>query len=1175
MRSWVARFLLTMSLAASITGGVAAWYAFTRQPLPAVEVWAILTFVITMISAGVVVFSSGARARFTQKAHLLSKVYEESIEPIFLVNRKGKAMMVNKAAVDFARKHDPIILDMLSALIVRDDEAGGQKLAKLNDSLLDLLPFEESVTLQLPNGALKRVHLMTTPLPSEGVSILRISATGSSSATETGVSYEMSQIMDQFPVGIYLLDEADRIVYINQTMASWLGTTPASLIAQNIPIKQFIQRKGESEADGTVHYMLKGKDGVRVSVTVNEVTHTAGQTGGLVTRDDLMQEDWQSALRKSKVLFKRFFEEAPIGIVLVDLEGKITDSNRIFQEYVNGDKAGQTLSSCINGADRPKLAAKMAEAISVGDTAEPVEITIGTDNQSVVSVYAGRMEDDQETVFGLMLHLIDVTEQKSLEEQFVQSQKMQAVGQLAGGVAHDFNNLLTAMIGYCDLLMERHRPGDPSFSDINQIKQNSNRAANLVRQLLAFSRQQRLHPTVLNVTDLLSDMQNMLDRLLGENVHFDIDHGRDLWPLVSDHTQVEQVILNLCVNARDAMDANGDLTIKTRNVEIERPYKRGAEVMPAGDYVKIDVADTGSGISPDILERIFEPFFSTKDVGSGTGLGLSTVYGIIKQSKGYIFVDSVVGQGTTFSLYFPRHIPDEKELAAAREKEESDSGEPNDLTGNEVILFAEDEDPVRAFTTRALSNRGYTILGAGTGEGALEKMEEHGGSPDLVISDVMMPGMDGPTFMRAIRDLHPDLPIICISGYSEGATAEKLDHLDNVYFLAKPFSLNAVVHMVRQVLDRAAKPIVYDEVTDGPLEEIAVASTLKGSETDEGTQVSEDDIASDPVIQESEVGDRFDADGPLDIDELGSPEENDLLPPLEEDDETEGADKPDSEDGEDDETGAPEEGSEVESPLPEEEEEAPNEEPETPDVLQPIIEPLEPSESSAPSESSEPSERGPLSIIQPKDDLDNIPQEDEAADEAEETPPVEVVEPAPLEEDMPADIQEEAIPEKPDPVQDTPPEPAEETPEEAPETPEEAPETPAPHSLIQEGEKLPAVILYAEDEAPVRTFTQRALEKKGYTIISGASGEEALAAYKKYGQPVDMLLTDVMMPGMDGPTLIDHMRELQPAIKILVVSGYSEASLRERVSNDKGLKFLPKPFSLKEIVTEVEGILSE
>jgi two-component system cell cycle sensor histidine kinase/response regulator CckA len=395
-----------------------------------------------------------------------------------------------------------------------------------------------------------------------------------------------------------------------------------------------------------------------------------------------------------------------------------------------------------------------------------------------------------------VVYALETTEQRALEAQWAQGQKMQAIGQLAGGVAHDFNNVLTAIIGFSDLLLANHRPTDPSFQDIMNIKQNANRAAGLVRQLLAFSRRQTLRPTMLTLSDVLADLTILLDRLLGEKVQLSVVHGRDLWPVMADVNQLEQVVINLAVNARDAMPESGRLEISTRNVPADQVAAFAHKGMPPADYVLIEVKDTGTGMPPEVMEKIFEPFFSTKEVGKGTGLGLSTVYGIVKQTGGYIYPISEVGVGTTFQIFLPRHIPSPETV----EKKKQEQTAVTDLTGNATILLVEDEVAVRAFAARALQSRGYTVHEAGSGTEALEVMEETGGTIDLVVSDVVMPEMDGPTLLRELRKTRPDLKIIFVSGYAEDAFKKNLPENEQFNFLPKPFSLKDLATTVKETL---------------------------------------------------------------------------------------------------------------------------------------------------------------------------------------------------------------------------------------------------------------------------------------------------------------------------------------------------------------------------------------
>jgi two-component system cell cycle sensor histidine kinase/response regulator CckA len=500
--------------------------------------------------------------------------------------------------------------------------------------------------------------------------------------------------------------------------------------------------------------------------------------------------------------FQRFFAQAPIGIALVDRCGRFVEANRAVGALFGRephDLIGRELTGLLGTADRAGVASVLA---ANGDIPpEPIEVQLDGPSERTLVVFLGRLDTGDETEAAAALHFIDVTERKNLERQFAQSQKMQAVGQLAGGIAHDFNNLLTAMIGFCDLLLLRCRPGDPSFADIMQIQQNASRAANLVRQLLAFSRQQALQPRILDITDILVELSHLLRRLIGENIEFEIVHGRDLGLIKVDHGQFEQVIINLVINARDAMPGGGRLTIRTRTAAHADPHRRGHEVMPPGEYILVEVADTGVGIPAAHLERIFEPFFSTKESGSGTGLGLSTVYGIVRQTGGFVFVDSVPGCGSNFQIYLPRCRVDE--LPAVR-RDSSEPAAPKNLTGRGWVILVEDDDPVRMFAARALRSKGYTVVEAKSGETALEQIRGAADTIDLLITDVVMPDIDGPQLVREVRELDPSIKMIFISGYAEDAFRQRLDSERDIHFLAKPFTLKQLATKVKEVLTTRA-----------------------------------------------------------------------------------------------------------------------------------------------------------------------------------------------------------------------------------------------------------------------------------------------------------------------------------------------------------------------------------
>ena len=636
----------------------------------------------------------------------------------------------------------------------------------------------------------------------------------------------LADLLDNAPIGFYSVDGAGHFRFVNRTLAQWLGSTPSELLTGGARLNDFLagapvagtpawspfraQKVGAQRGE----VVLKTRQDRIVPAWIAQ--NFVGSGGELRTRSvvcDLTPErEWKSALRSFE-RFRRCFANAPVGIALLDRSGRFEEANRAVGELFGTSPQslkGRQLIELLNATDRDRVAAKLAAAADGTVDPEPVEVRPMRPGDKTLVLFLGRLDDpgdrglgpdvstEREPGEGLTLHFIDVTEQKNLEIQFAQSQKMQAIGQLAGGVAHDFNNLLTAMIGFCDLLLLRSPPSDPSFADIMQIKQNANRAANLVRQLLAFSRQQTLQPRVLNITDILYELRHLIERLIGEHIDLEVVHGRDLGLVKADQGQFEQVIINLAVNARDAMPGGGTLTIRTANVRQERQLRRGHESMPAGNYVLIEIADTGVGIPKENLARIFDPFFSTKKVGSGTGLGLSTVYGIVKQTGGFVFASSAPGHGAVFQIYLPRCEP-----ADAAQPARPDVGEvaaAKDLTGHGTIMLVEDDDPVRIFGARALRNKGYKVIEARSGEAALDLIRNAAESINLLITDVVMPHMDGPGLVREVRDINPEMKVIFISGYTEDAFRQRLDSDVGIEFLPKPFSLKELAAKVRDVL---------------------------------------------------------------------------------------------------------------------------------------------------------------------------------------------------------------------------------------------------------------------------------------------------------------------------------------------------------------------------------------
>jgi two-component system cell cycle sensor histidine kinase/response regulator CckA len=619
--------------------------------------------------------------------------------------------------------------------------------------------------------------------------------------------------LDHAPAGFFSADAQGRVQYINSTLADWLGYDLAGFEPGDIGLVDFIRGDGASllmrGRDGEIQTEIIDIDLVRRNGTVFPVRllHRAarlaegelGETRTLVL-DRTRAIPSEEELRASEVRFSRFFNDTPFAIATLDSEGRIIRTNapfgRIF-DWSGSEKSLELhpLSELIAELSRPALAEAIAQAVRHRSEIEPVDAQLASRADHAVRLYISGSEQSAGSPERVNVYALDMTEQRKLEAQFAQGQKMQAVGQLAGGVAHDFNNVLTAIIGFSDLLLLKHKPGDPSFNDIMSIKQSANRAAGLTRQLLAFSRRQTLRPQLLEVPQHLDDLTVLLKRLIGEQISLSVEHGRGIWPVKADLVQLEQVVVNLVVNARDAMPNGGTITLRTANVTAADSAHYDYVGMPAADYVLIEVEDTGTGMPPEVLEKIFEPFFSTKELGKGTGLGLSTVYGIIKQTGGFIYPESVVGRGTIFRIFLPRYLPAEGEMP-----QKAAAAPVKDLTGHERILLVEDEESVRAFSARALKTTGYEVFEADSGEEALEVLDEIDNRIDLIISDVVMPEMDGPQLLVKVRERIPDVKVIFVSGYAEESVRKDIADDRSVEFLPKPYSLDQINTKVKEVL---------------------------------------------------------------------------------------------------------------------------------------------------------------------------------------------------------------------------------------------------------------------------------------------------------------------------------------------------------------------------------------
>jgi two-component system cell cycle sensor histidine kinase/response regulator CckA len=635
------------------------------------------------------------------------------------------------------------------------------------------------------------------------------------------------EYLDHAPCGFFSVNPAGEIAYVNATLANWLDYDLAEIGSGGLKLTDIVSGDGASLLTSIVpvpgevktevfdiDLRMRGGKTVPVRLYHKLAFGADGMAGASRTLVISRARDERSdPERAAEARFMRFFDRTPMAIATVDRGGNVVGANARYAKLaqsLNGEGgAAKSIFRAVNPRDRGLLIAAINHAAEGQGDIAPVEVMLDGTKERFAQFFVTTVEKDERDAETAIVYMLETTERRALENQINQSQKMEMVGQLAGGIAHDFNNVLSAIMMANDFLLNAHKPTDPSFQDIMQIKQNATRAATLVRQLLAFSRRQTLRPQVLDLGDALSDLTMLLRRLIGEKVKLDLVHGRDLWPVKVDVSQFEQVIVNLAVNARDAMPDGGKLIIRTANVSTDEAAQLANKGMPSADYVKIEISDTGTGIPAEILDKIFEPFFSTKEVGKGTGLGLSTVYGIVKQTGGFVYVDSKPGEGTTFRIYLPRHRQEQevapeaqagngtaKETAAATE-----AAKPKpDLTGQGTILLVEDEDGLRSLNARGLRSRGYSVIEAANGVEAIEALEERQGAVDLVVSDVVMPEMDGPTLLKEMRIRNPDLKIIFVSGYAEDAFEKSLPENQQFAFLPKPFTLTQLVAAVKETI---------------------------------------------------------------------------------------------------------------------------------------------------------------------------------------------------------------------------------------------------------------------------------------------------------------------------------------------------------------------------------------
>ena len=508
---------------------------------------------------------------------------------------------------------------------------------------------------------------------------------------------------------------------------------------------------------------------------------------------------FQSAVPPPPKVLDAFAAASPFGAALLEgedpFEATIIEANPTLAAAPGYEGLGSVFGDLIDKASRLDAMERLKDDAR---SANPLEVRLAKDPTKIAHLYLSK------SVGRWVAYLVDVSAQKQIELQLAQSQKMQAIGQLAGGVAHDFNNLLTAVFMELDALSPRHPVGDPSYEGLNQIRQTSARAADLVRKLLAFSRKQTVQREILDLGELISEFEVLLRRVLQEDVTLVTEYGRDLPQVRADRSQLETAVMNLAVNARDAARMGGGSNVKIRSARVTEAEAQALGYPSAkGEQAMIEVSDDGPGIAPEVMDKIFDPFFTTKSVGDGTGLGLATVYGIVKQSDGWISVDSVPGQGAFFRIFLPVHVPVAGALPVAVAAKPV-RPQARDLSGVGRILFVEDEDAVRGIAAKLLRARGYEVIEAASGEEALEHCIAHAGTIDLMISDVVMPGMQGTDLLKQARVYLAGAPVMFISGYAEAEFSNLLEGETNISFLPKPIDIKTLAERVKQELQNAA-----------------------------------------------------------------------------------------------------------------------------------------------------------------------------------------------------------------------------------------------------------------------------------------------------------------------------------------------------------------------------------
>lgn len=862
--------LLVFMLTATIVsiGFLFAYPAYLRPIILAVFIFIILSIylTITILQSGETAILYGGLANEILKNHKISYLIINSENKVILQNERAKSLLQKKTVIEFLKTH------------IIDNESNQHKLRQLENATERFKETTADIALKFDTKTIfsgaewYRISIRPISLNQNETEntenssnfdrkynqylLWSIENVTSEKTMDTLFQEERRSFynfLNFMPIGLYLLNANGKVEYINKTLSRILNTPKEDILGKDITSYLPCDSNGEQKINSGRQYITQIKNTNNETdeflVKIDQFKEGSEvQTRGAVIGDIPTNTNIKHAYEEAVSETNSIFNLSPFGIMLLDLDLIIKRTNQRFMDILGVPSASQLLdnylSNYLDEESIAKIRKQMQSFVSESGKLQPAYFDLNLKDKNknkilrlyICPLFSSTMQT-RDNIKGIILFCLDTTEQKNLEIQFAQAQKMQAMGQLAGGIAHDFNNLLTAMIGFCDLLLQRHNIGDSSYADIIQIKQNANCAAELVRQLLQFSRKQPLQPELNSITDILINYTPLLKRTVGEQISLKFRHGENLDNIKVDKVQFLQVVLNLCVNAKDAMNKKGTLTISTQMETLLEPYHFGAEIIEKGSFVRMDVTDSGCGIPLENLSRIFEPFFSTKQnvVGSGTGLGLATVYGIVRQMEGFLKVKSTVNVGTTFSIYLPAYA---QEASTAKNEEKFQTRTLNDKRGRAVltpnaikspqtnsdkvilglslsatddlnqtpdnvestrILFVDDENSVRTFALRALRKKGYDVVGCNSAENALETLETDKNF-QLLITDMVMPGQNGIELAKQVLEILPDIKIILASGYSEDILKGEFADVENMSFIPKPFSLSDLTKKVYEVM---------------------------------------------------------------------------------------------------------------------------------------------------------------------------------------------------------------------------------------------------------------------------------------------------------------------------------------------------------------------------------------